>query len=57
MKEGELLRKLHEMGCVFVKHRKKHDEYLQPRTGARDLVPRHPVIDDYTAKSIMKRLK
>jgi hypothetical protein len=26
MKEGELLKKLHEMGCVFVKHCKKHDK-------------------------------
>jgi len=56
VKQGELLRILHGTGCVFVRHRKKHDEYLQPQTGVRDLVPRHPVVDDYTAKSIIKRL-
>jgi len=40
MKEGELLKKLHEMGCVFVKHCKKHDKYYQPATGKSDYVPR-----------------
>jgi predicted RNA binding protein YcfA (HicA-like mRNA interferase family) len=56
MKEGELLKKLSEMGCVFVKHCKKHDRYRQPATGAIDQVPRHPIINDKLAQKVIKNL-
>jgi hypothetical protein len=56
MKEGELLRILKDQECVFVKHCKKHDMYIQPRTGKTDQVPRHPLINDRLARQIIKNL-
>jgi hypothetical protein len=56
MKRGALLKVLHARGAVFVKHGKKHDMYLQPRTGKKDYVPRHGDVSEDTAKSIIKNL-
>jgi predicted RNA binding protein YcfA (HicA-like mRNA interferase family) len=56
MKQGELLKKLKSQGCIFVKHCKKHDKYMQPRTGKTDHVPRHPKIDEDLAWSIIRNL-
>jgi predicted RNA binding protein YcfA (HicA-like mRNA interferase family) len=56
MKRGALLKMLKKQGAIFVKHGKKHDQYLQPATGKVDQVPRHPDIAEDTAKSIIKNL-
>jgi predicted RNA binding protein YcfA (HicA-like mRNA interferase family) len=56
MKQGELLKILKSRGCIFVKHGKKHDKYLQPKTGKTDQVPRHPKINDVLANQIIKNL-
>jgi predicted RNA binding protein YcfA (HicA-like mRNA interferase family) len=56
MKKGVLLKILKNAGCIFVKHGKKHDKYLQPKTGKTDQVPRHPDIDEDLARSIIKNL-
>jgi hypothetical protein len=56
MKRGALLKILKRQGCLFIKHGKKHDQYLQPGTGAKDQVPRHHDISEETAKSIIKNL-
>jgi predicted RNA binding protein YcfA (HicA-like mRNA interferase family) len=56
MKRGALLKILKRTGCIFVKHGKKHDQYLQPRTGKTDQVPRHSDIDEDLARSIIKNL-
>ena len=56
MKRGALLKILHEQGAIFVKHGKKHDQYLQPKTGRKDQVPRHKDISEETARSIIKNL-
>jgi hypothetical protein len=56
MKRGALLKLLHARGAVFVRHGKRHDEYLQPRTGKKDYIPRHSDIVEETAKSIIKNL-
>jgi predicted RNA binding protein YcfA (HicA-like mRNA interferase family) len=56
MKKGALLKILRRQGCVFVKHGKKHDQYLQPGTGKTDQIPRHPDIDEDVARSIIKNL-
>jgi predicted RNA binding protein YcfA (HicA-like mRNA interferase family) len=56
MKEGELLKILKKQGCTFIKHGKKHDKYIQPRTGKTEQVPRHPLINDKLAKQIIKNL-
>jgi hypothetical protein len=56
MKRGELLQKLAERGAVFVRHGKKHDVYIQPRTGVETTVPRHAEIKEFTARNIIKAL-
>jgi predicted RNA binding protein YcfA (HicA-like mRNA interferase family) len=56
MKRGALLKALRKQGCVFVEHCKKHDRYLQPKTGITDQVPRHSDINETLAKQIMKNL-
>ena len=56
MKRGELLKRLKVQGCIFVKHGKKHDVYLNPRTGAEERVPRHSDINELLAKIIIRRL-
>ena len=56
MKRGALLKILKRQGCVFVKHGRKHDQYMQPKNGKMDQVPRHPDISEDTAKSIIKNL-
>jgi len=57
MKRGALLKILKKNGCVFIKHGSKHDQYMQPRTGAIDQVPRHPKIAEELAKSIIRNLR
>jgi predicted RNA binding protein YcfA (HicA-like mRNA interferase family) len=56
MKRGALLKVLKRNGCVFIKHGKKHDLYLQPRNGNTDQVPRHSDVAEDLAKSIIKNL-
>ena len=56
MKRGALLKILKQQGCVFVKHGNKHDQYIQPRTGKVDQIPRHSDIAEDIAKSIIKNL-
>ena len=56
MKRGALLKILKAQGCIFVKHGSRHDQYLQPKTGKKDQVPRYPLISDDTARSIIKNL-
>jgi predicted RNA binding protein YcfA (HicA-like mRNA interferase family) len=56
MKRGALLKILNRKGCVFIKHGKKHDQYMQPKTGKIDQVPRHADISEDTAKNIIKNL-
>ena len=56
MKRGALLKILKRQGCIFIKHGKKHDQYMQPRNGNTDQVPRHSEISEDTAKSIIRNL-
>jgi len=56
MKRGALLKRIKAIGCVFVKHGKKHDVYENPRTHEFTSIPRHTEINEYTAKSIIKKL-
>ena len=56
MKRGALLKILKDQGCIFIKHGKKHDQYMQPLTGKKDQIPRHSDIAEETAKSIIKNL-
>jgi predicted RNA binding protein YcfA (HicA-like mRNA interferase family) len=56
MKRNTLLKALKNLGCVFVQHGKKHDQYMNPQTGKIDQVPRHKDINELLAKQIIKNL-
>lgn len=56
MKREKLLEKVIAVGGVFVRHGKKHDIYENPRTHEYTQVPRHPDINEYTAKEILKKM-
>ncbi len=58
MKHSELVRKLTKAGCLLKKHGASHDIWINPKTGARAVIPRHgsKEIKEPTAKSILKDL-
>ncbi len=56
MKRTDLIRKLEEMGCKFVRHGGNHDWYNNPRTGVSQPVPRHWEINEFLARHILKKL-
>ena len=56
MKRDKLLEKAKEVEAVFVRHGTKHDIYKNPRTNEYSQIPRHPDINEYTAKEILKKL-
>jgi hypothetical protein len=56
MKKGELLKRIQAQGCIFVKHGKKHDVYVNPRTGVEERIPRHNDINENLAKVIIRNL-
>lgn len=57
MKRRELVRHLHEMGCVLIRHGPKHDWYQNPATKVAQPVPRHTEINDLLTKHIIKMLQ
>ena len=56
MKRKDLIRKIEEVGAVFIRHGGKHDWYQNPRTKMAQPVPRHSEIKEMLAKSIIKKL-
>ena len=56
MKRGALLKRIKALGCVFVKHGKKHDVYKNLRTGIEERIPRHIDINEKLADHIIKNL-
>lgn len=56
MKRRDLISKLEEMGCVFIRHSGKHDWYQNPITRISQAVPRHREIKEQLAKHIIKML-
>jgi predicted RNA binding protein YcfA (HicA-like mRNA interferase family) len=57
MKRKELVRQLDAMGCILIRHAKRHDWYQNPGTKVAQPVPRHNEINDNLAKHIIKMLK
>ena len=57
MKRTDLVRALEEEGCVLIRHGGKHDWYRNPKTGMSQPVPRHREINEFLAKSILKKLE
>jgi mRNA interferase HicA len=56
MKRRDLISKLEEIGCIFVRHGGKHDWYQNPITKISQAVPRHREIKEQLAKHIIKML-
>jgi hypothetical protein len=54
MKRNLLLKEIRKRGAVFVRHGKKHDIYLNPKTGLIEQIPRHPDVDEIFAINIIK---
>jgi predicted RNA binding protein YcfA (HicA-like mRNA interferase family) len=57
LKRKELIRKLEEMGCMFIRHGGNHDWYQNPKTKIAQPVPRHNEINENLSKHIIKMLK
>ncbi|MDT4288136.1 type II toxin-antitoxin system HicA family toxin [Methylomonas sp. MO1] len=56
MKRRDLLKILEEMGCRLSRHGGNHDWYTNEETRQSQAVPRHNEINDYLAKTIIKKL-
>ena len=56
MKHRDLVRKIEELGCIFIRHGGNHDWYHNPTTKVSQPVPRHREIKEYLAKHILKML-
>lgn len=51
MKRTELIRKLEEAGCKFIRHGDSN-----PKTGISQPIPRHREINEFLARHILKKL-
>jgi len=56
MKFRDLVNRLVDEGCVFVRHGGGHDVYRNVITGRAEAVPRHREVKEFTARAIIKRL-
>jgi predicted RNA binding protein YcfA (HicA-like mRNA interferase family) len=56
MKRRELIRRIEGVGCVLIRHGKKHDWYQNPQTKISQPVPRHKEINEGLARHILKML-
>ena len=56
MKRRALVQKIEEMGCQLIRHGGKHDWYQNPQTRMAQPVPRHREINEFLARSIIKKL-
>ena len=56
MKRRDLIKKITALGAEFIRHGGNHDWYQNPKTGMCQPVPRHREIDEYLAKSIIRKL-
>jgi len=56
VKRKDLIKKPNEMGCILIRHGKRHDWYQNPKTKVCQPVPRHNEIKESLAKHIIKML-
>ena len=56
MKRRELIKKIETLGGVLIRHGGKHDWYQNPVTKVCQPVPRHNEINEYLARSILRKL-
>ena len=57
MRRVELVRRIEAAGCVLIRHGGKHDWYQNPKTKICQAVPRHTELNEYLAKSILRKLQ
>jgi len=56
MKRKDLIKQITSIGCILLRHGKRHDLYANPKTGKKQPVPRHSEIDENLARHIIKIL-
>lgn len=56
MKRRVLIKHLEAAGCELLREGAKHSIYRNTYSGKRTSVPRHPGLDNATAKTICKQL-
>jgi mRNA interferase HicA len=56
LKRDAFLKELDKSGCILRRHGKKHDLYINSRTGRVAPVPRHQEIRDTLCSLIRKQL-
>ncbi|MDR0535575.1 MAG: type II toxin-antitoxin system HicA family toxin [Puniceicoccales bacterium] len=56
MKRRELIQRIEAGGCVLIRHGGKHDWFFNPTTGVAQAVPRHAEINEFLARSILRKL-
>jgi len=56
MKRRDLIKKIEEIGCVFIRHGRKHDWYQNPGTKISQPIPRHREINENLSKHIIRML-
>jgi predicted RNA binding protein YcfA (HicA-like mRNA interferase family) len=57
MKRKDLIQKLEEMGCIFIRHGGRHDWYQNPKTKVAQPVPRHNEINENLVRHIINMMK
>ena len=56
MKRRDLIKRLFEQGCVFIREGGNHSIFLNPESKRLSTVPRHGEINDFLVKKICKDL-
>lgn len=56
MKRVDLIKVIEGLGCVLIRHGKRHDWYRNPITGMSQPVPRHREIKEHLARHIIAML-
>ncbi|NCO66881.1 MAG: addiction module toxin, HicA family [Candidatus Aquicultor secundus] len=56
MKRKDLIKKIEEMGCAFIRRGGNHDWYQNPETKISQPIPRHREINESLARHIIKML-
>jgi mRNA interferase HicA len=56
MKRRDLIKKIEQSGCIFIRHGGKHDWYQNTATGMAQPIPRHKEINEHLARAILKKL-
>jgi mRNA interferase HicA len=56
LKRRDLIKKIEAQGGVLIRHGGKHDWYQNPVTKVCQPVPRHNEINEYLARSILRKL-